>query len=292
METASIALPSPGPRIATTTIASSRLGSASMMSISRMIRISTAPPAKPAARPNATPSASDRVTTISPISSDSRAPWIRRDRMSRPTSSVPSGNCRLPPSIQAGGASRRSRNCSNGEWGAISGARSATRAIRMMMISPATAPLFSAKLREKAPSGPGGGAATSVAAVSSVLSVSVIPFPSPSMPDARIEGAVEQIDQQIDRHDRGRDQQHATLENGIVPAADALDQPFADAGPGEDRLGQDGAAEQRPDLKPDHRDHGDQRVAQGMQPDHAQAAETLGARRADVVLAQYLQHRR
>ena len=35
-------------------------------------------------------------TGVSPISSDSRAPWIRRESMSRPNSSAPSGNLGVP----------------------------------------------------------------------------------------------------------------------------------------------------------------------------------------------------
>ena len=72
--TASIAFMSPGPRMATMTIASSRLGSVRMMSISRMIAISVMPRAKPATRPRAIPTTIDSATTAMPIRSDSRAP--------------------------------------------------------------------------------------------------------------------------------------------------------------------------------------------------------------------------
>ena len=58
----------------------------------------------------------------------------------------------------------------------------------------------------------------------------------------------------------------------IVAAADRLDQPLADAGPGEDRLGQDRAGEQHADLQADHRDDRDQRVAQRVDADDAAAA--------------------
>ena len=74
MATASIAFIRPGPRIATITIASSRLGSVRMMSISRMIAISTMPRKNPATSPSAVPTRTDSVTTATPISSDSRAP--------------------------------------------------------------------------------------------------------------------------------------------------------------------------------------------------------------------------
>ena len=56
------------------TIASSRLGNTSTMSISRMMIVSAVPPANAAVRPSTTPAASDSVTTVRPISSESRAP--------------------------------------------------------------------------------------------------------------------------------------------------------------------------------------------------------------------------
>ena len=60
--------------IATMTIASSRLGSVRMMSISRMIAISVFPRANPAISPSAMPTTIDSATTAIPISSESRAP--------------------------------------------------------------------------------------------------------------------------------------------------------------------------------------------------------------------------
>ena len=49
------------------------------------------------------PTTIDSATTAMPIASDSRAPWISRDSMSRPMASVPSGQAQEPPSCQAGG---------------------------------------------------------------------------------------------------------------------------------------------------------------------------------------------
>ena len=77
------------------TMASSRLGSVRMMSISRMIAISTTPRRNPATK--------DTPITDKPISSEMRAPWISRERMSRPMASVPSGYAHEPPACQAGG---------------------------------------------------------------------------------------------------------------------------------------------------------------------------------------------
>ena len=56
------------------TIASSRLGSVRMMSISRMIAISVTPRANPATSPRVMPTTIESATTAMPISSDRRAP--------------------------------------------------------------------------------------------------------------------------------------------------------------------------------------------------------------------------
>ena len=68
-----------------------------------------------------------------------------------------------------------------------------------------------------------------------------------------IDGAVYQIDQQIDDDDGARDQQHAELEHGIVAPQRGTDQQVADAVPGEDRLDDDSARNQGRHLQADAR---------------------------------------
>ena len=70
MATAIIALSRPEPRIATIASASSRLGTDRMMSIARMIRMSTVPRKNPESRPNRMPAASEMVTTMVPMNSE------------------------------------------------------------------------------------------------------------------------------------------------------------------------------------------------------------------------------
>ena len=82
------------------------------------------------------------------------------------------------------------------------------------------------------------------------------------------------------------------LHHDIVALEDGIDHPLADAGPGEDRFGEDGAGQQQADLQADGGDHRDQRIAQGMQADDAAVGEALGAGGADIVLAQHLEHGR
>ena len=54
-------------------------------------------------RSPAVPVTMEITTTATPISSDRRAPKIRRERMSRPMASVPNKWAELPPAVQAGG---------------------------------------------------------------------------------------------------------------------------------------------------------------------------------------------
>jgi hypothetical protein len=106
------------------------------------------------------------------------------------------------------------------------------------------------------------------------------------MPARRARG-----DQEVHEHDQRGDDQHAALQHRIVAAVNRFDQPLADPGPRKNRLGQDGAAQQRSDLEPDHGDDRDQGVAERVHGDDAHRTQALGARGADIVVAQHLQHR-
>ena len=79
--------------------------------------------AKPETRPIRMPPLAATVTTTTPTKNENRAPTIRRESMSRPSGSVPSGKAQSPPACHAGGRSVLSRNCSVGSWGAIQGAK-------------------------------------------------------------------------------------------------------------------------------------------------------------------------
>ena len=72
------------------------------------------------------PTLSDRPTAMQPIMSDSREPWMMRDRMSLPVASVPMMWLIVPPSCHTGGCRSASRYCSKGEWGAMTSASAAT----------------------------------------------------------------------------------------------------------------------------------------------------------------------
>src|SRR5713226_540263 len=67
------------------------------------------------------PRKSEQTTTLLPTNIEMRAPQIKRERMSRPSSSVPQRCC------DEGGCSRWGRSMWAGSWGAIQGAKRAQR---------------------------------------------------------------------------------------------------------------------------------------------------------------------
>jgi hypothetical protein len=54
---------------------------------------------------------------------------------------------------------------------------------------------------------------------------------------------VEDVDQQVDQDEAGRGEQHRALDHGVIALGDRLDHQPAEAGPGEDLLDHDLAAE-------------------------------------------------
>ena len=85
-----------------------------------MITVLTNPPAKPATMPSVAPMMKAIGTGVTPMTRDSRAPWMRRESMSRPSSSPPSGKPGVPM-----GRSRRSIEPFAGSAGAKYGANTA-----------------------------------------------------------------------------------------------------------------------------------------------------------------------
>ena len=127
------------------TIASSSDGSVRITSISRMIAISVTPRKKPATRPSAMPATIASATTAMPISSDSRAPKMSLESMSRPIASVPSGYAHEPPACHAGGFRNTALLVRSGGYGASTSANAATKSIAPTKRSPATAPWLALK---------------------------------------------------------------------------------------------------------------------------------------------------
>src|SRR5262249_38741090 len=84
------------------------------------------------------------------------------------------------------------------------------------------------------------------------------------VPDPRIEPCVGQIHQEVQRDEGRRDQHDVGLHHGIVAEQDGLDGEAAHSGQREDRLDDNRAGEQRAELPPHDRVHGNQRVLQSL----------------------------
>src|ERR1700761_8223596 len=211
--------------IATTATASSSDGSASSTSMMRMMGVSAHFSKNAAIRPSTMPGISASTTETKPIQNESRAPYIRRERMSRPASSVPRMNFQLPPSSQAGGIFTESRYCSIGLCGAISGAKIAMNTITSTMMPAPTAP----RLREKLTQNSRAASARPLGGVTdwgTVFWMSAIVF-LPRMANARIQHAVQQVDDEVHNNDKRGDHQDTALHDRIVAPADRIHQPLA-----------------------------------------------------------------
>src|SRR5262245_6134329 len=166
------------------------------------------------------------ATDTKPATSEMRVPQMTRERTSRPTLSVPS------QWVGLGRASAFPRFCLSGSYGDRSGAPSATTSATSSTAAPKGASRARAARRR----------------ASQRRSV---------RPDARVDPAIEEVDEQVAQDEADRDQQHHALHQRIVAREDRVHDEAADAGQSEDVLGDDGAADQRAELEPEHGDDGD-----------------------------------
>ncbi len=86
--------------------------------------------------------------------------------------------------------------------------------------------------------------------------------------------------------------EHAGLDDGEVELADGAHDETAHPGHREDRLGDDGAAQEQPELEAGDRDEGQRRVDEGVAADDEPLGDALGPRGAHVVEVDHLQHAR
>src|SRR5690606_15807013 len=108
--------------------------------------------------------------------------------------------------------------------------------------------------------------------------------------DARVDYGIEYIaDKGRDNHKDSGYEQNGHNDRPIV-ATEGIDEQPPHTGVIEDRLGQDGAAENARNLEHHDGDERDEGIAGGVLGDDGPLAQTLGPRRAHVVLAQYLEH--
>ena len=97
--------------------------------------------------------------------------------------------------------------------------------------------------------------------------------------DARIEPCDDEVGQQRDDDEDGRNGEDAHLHHRIVALVDGGDDQPANAGQGEHRLDDDGSAEQHPDLDADHRHDRGAGIAQRMSEDDAVRLMPLARRK-------------
>src|SRR3989442_1232048 len=110
--------------------------------------------------------------------------------------------------------------------------------------------------------------------------------------DAGIEQDVGEVDDDVDLNERGGDEEGHALHDRQVARGDGAEREPAEAGQGEHGFQNDRARHEVAELDPGHRDHRDQRIAEGVLADDRSLVQPLGPRGADVVLAQHLQHGR
>src|SRR3989441_2296054 len=111
-----------------------------------------------------------------------------------------------------------------------------------------------------------------------------LPPPPLSITNLRIQPRVRQIRQQVAGDDSQCRHHHHAHDHRNVHDLDGLPGQLPDAGPAEHRLDHDDAPHERADVQSHHRDHRQQRVADGVPEDHPGFAQSLGTCGAHVVL--------
>src|SRR5438128_2724230 len=198
--------------------------------------------------PSSTPATAPMATAMTPTVIDVRAPAITRARTSRPYWSVPKG-------WELDGASRRATiDMASGSVGVHARLTTAT-----------------------------------------VISASVSSTPSEKvtcrqgrrllMAETRIERAVRQVHQEVDRDDAGRDEERDALHHRQVARGDGAEGQAAEARKHEHRLEDDAAGEELADLEAGDCHDGDQRVAQRVLDDDHALGHALRSGRPHVVAA-------
>src|SRR5437899_2755947 len=240
---------------------------------------------------------------ISPTISDTRAPWIRRLRMSRPWKSVPSSVVARPPSIQNGG-SNTFAPCTGsvGSCGAMRSAKIATsmRPPRMTMAAcgaSRTALITDLSLPAAARSEASRVFAGIVAIVTYLVSRTLGSLMSWFLgssrePDSRVDKGVEDVHDQVDPDDHEARHDHDALHERKVPLEDAFVEQAADAGPREDYLDDDGGVDHHDHVDAGQREDRDERVLERMHGDDHDVREPLEPGELDVLAAEHLEHAR
>src|SRR6267154_1865840 len=167
-----------------------------------------------------------------PTVSETRAPWISRASSSRPRPSLPN-QCRAD-----GGARRSSMSMSVGPNGnRPAKAAAATTRLIQAIAAQNSGPSRRVRLIAR-------------------TATSSMPSSSVAMTDPGIEDGVEHIDNKVQEHEAGGDEQHDTLQNDQIPGVHRADQKPADPRKCENRLHDQGAADQAADIDAGDRHEG------------------------------------
>src|SRR5438094_352918 len=110
--------------------------------------------------------------------------------------------------------------------------------------------------------------------------------------DSRVEPGVKDVDHEVRQQVRDRDEEDRPLHQREVAVEDRLDRQAPHAGPAEDVLDDERAAEQGAELESDDRRHRDERVLERVPEDDEPLAQSLRARRPQVLLPEDLEHAR
>src|ERR1700722_15152582 len=277
------------PRRAATVKARISGGNEKRASIVRMITESTAPRKNPAISPRGMATTAARATISNDTRNEIRAPQIRRLRMSRPRSSVPSQCEAEGPALTA------LMSWASGACGATGGAKMAAT----ITISRKPSPAMAQRWCRKRTQNPGrrSGSSSGLSPVSGMAVkptkgslafgvLHVLIGQSSRQPDLRVQVGVDDVDDQVDEDEGEGHHQHHPLDLGDVLVADGLDDVGAEPGQREDLLDDEGAPEEVPELDADDGHGRAQGVLQGVLPDHHPGAQALGHRGPHVVLVQ------
>src|SRR5881628_1319862 len=284
-----------GPTMAARKIAKTMAGSASQASVTRMMIWSTQPPTYPERIPIAVPMLPATSVPISPTISDTRAPWIRRLRMSRPWKSVPSSVIARPPSIQNGG-SNTFAPCTGsvGSYGAMRSAKIATSMRPPRMTTAACGASRAALMTARSlPAAARPGASRVSAGIVAIVTYLMSWFLGSSRePDSRVDEGVQDVHDQVDPDDHETRHDHDALHQGEVPLEDAFVEEATDARPREDHLDDDGGVDHHDHIDAGQREDWDQRVLERVHGDDNDVREPLEQGELDVLAAQHLEHAR
>src|SRR6266481_6746640 len=109
------------------------------------------------------------------------------------------------------------------------------------------------------------------------------------VPDPRIEHGVQEIHEEIHEDDDRDYEQVDALDHRVIALEDGVEEKAAHARQLEDGLDDDRPAEDLRELYAEDGDHGDEGVLQAVLEDDHAFAQSLGPRRAHVVLAQHFE---